>query len=222
MGKSAMDKIVQSETTIKLYEFDYEKPDLSDETLEHHGILGMHWGRRNGTPYPLDSSKSTGSRLKSRSGKISRKRKKSLKKARRVKAKNAKRRIKEQKRMKDLQKSKEDIINSKDIKSMAKNIDKFSNQEINDMLTRLDTERRLREKVREIEKANMSTGQRIKEGAKSAIVEGAKAGASSVLKTVSKNAIKMGSKKLVKEMIGEENKELQAKIDQLFKEEKKK
>lgn len=31
--------------------------------LAHHGIVGMHWGVRNGPPYPLDSSISTGSRL---------------------------------------------------------------------------------------------------------------------------------------------------------------
>lgn len=32
--------------------------------LVHHGVKGQKWGKRNGPPYPLDSSKSTGSRLK--------------------------------------------------------------------------------------------------------------------------------------------------------------
>ena len=32
--------------------------------LYHHGILGQRWGHRNGPPYPLGSSVSTGKRLK--------------------------------------------------------------------------------------------------------------------------------------------------------------
>lgn len=29
--------------------------DFESNYLAHHGILGMHWGRRNGPPYPLDA-----------------------------------------------------------------------------------------------------------------------------------------------------------------------
>lgn len=32
--------------------------------LAHHGILGMHWGRRNGPPYPLDASDHSSSEKK--------------------------------------------------------------------------------------------------------------------------------------------------------------
>ena len=47
------------------------KPNLDDYFLEHHGIKGQKWGVKNGPPYPLDSSKSTGSKLKKSSGKKS-------------------------------------------------------------------------------------------------------------------------------------------------------
>lgn len=32
--------------------YNYYKPD----SVEHHGIIGMHWGARNGPPYPLSGS----------------------------------------------------------------------------------------------------------------------------------------------------------------------
>lgn len=215
-----MSEILQTEESVKLYEYNYLKPDL-DDCLEHHGILGMHWGKKNGPPYPLDSKVSTGKRLKSTSGRISRKRKKALKKARKIRAANARRKIKEQKKLEATQKSKEEIMKTKDIKAMSKNLDQFSNQEINDMLNRLDTERRLKEKVLQIEKANKSKGERMSNFVKENVKSGVTSGMGSVLKTVSKNAVKMGSKKLVKELVGEDNKDLQDIIDKLFKEEKK-
>lgn len=30
--------------------------DINDDFLEHHGILGQLWGKRNGPPYPLNKS----------------------------------------------------------------------------------------------------------------------------------------------------------------------
>ena len=39
-------------------------PDFYNDYLAHHGILGMRWGHRNGPPYPLNSSVSTGKSLK--------------------------------------------------------------------------------------------------------------------------------------------------------------
>lgn len=48
----------------RIYMYDYSNPELSDEYLEHHGILGQKKGVRNGPPYPLSREVSTGSRLK--------------------------------------------------------------------------------------------------------------------------------------------------------------
>ena len=59
-------------------------PDYYNEYISHHGIIGQSWGHRNGPPYPLDSSKSTGNRLKSK-GSVSKKtgvKKSAVKKAR--------------------------------------------------------------------------------------------------------------------------------------------
>lgn len=215
-----MGEVLQLEESIKLYENVYEKPPL-DDIIEHHGILGMHWGKRNGPPYPLDSKVSTGKRLKSSSGKISRKRRKSLKKARKIKASNIKKRQEEEKKQEKIEKTKEEIIKSKDIKAMSRNIDKFSNQEINDMLNRLDVEKKLKDRVVAIEKANRSKGEKFKDAAKESIIKGLSSGARSLASTVSENALKMGVKKVVKELVGEDNKDLQSYLDQLFKEKKK-
>lgn len=39
-----------------IYEYDYEKSELTEEFLEHHGIKGQKWGVENGPPYPLNKA----------------------------------------------------------------------------------------------------------------------------------------------------------------------
>ena len=222
--RQAMSEILLSEESVKLYEYDQSKPELDDEYIEHFGILGMHWGTRNGPPYPLGSDVSTGRRLKkvfgggSGSDSVSRKRKKSLKKARKTRAKNLK--------IKTMEKqSKDDIIKNKDIKSMLKYVDKFSNQEINDMLTRLNVEQRLREEVNKQEKAQKKWTTKVKEGFIESAKEGLVSGGKQVTKNVAKNAMKMGTKNLAKKLVGEAKTEggdpYTDLIEKLFREEKK-
>lgn len=218
-----MNQIVQAEESIKLYEYPSFKPDLDEGTLEHFGILGMHWGQRNGPPYPLNSKISTGKRLKkgagAPSGSVSRKRRKALKKARKARANNLK--------IKTMEKqTKEDIIKNKDLKSMLQNVDKFTSQEINDMLNRLDVERRLADKVREVEKANMSRGQKIKEGFKESVYEGAAKTGRQLVKTATSNTLKIAAPKVFKSLgyslDSPEAKKWDELVDRIFKEEKKK
>lgn len=216
-----MNEILQSEE-IKLYEYNQYKPELDEEYIEHFGILGMHWGQRNGPPYPLGSDKSTGRRLKKSagggSGSVSRKRRRALKKARKTRAKNLKIRTMEKQ-------TKEDIIKNKDIKSMLRNVDKFTSQEINDMLNRLSVEQRLREEVNRQERAQKSWGKKVKEGFIESAKEGLASGGRQVTKTVAKNAMKMGTKNLAKKLVGEAKTQngdpYTELIDKLFREEKK-
>ena len=217
-----MSEILQSEEIVKLYEYNQYKPELDDEIVRHFGILGMHWGLRNGPPYPLGSDKSTGRRLKKSagggSGSITRKQRRALKKARKTRAKNLKIRTMEKK-------TKDDIIKSKDIKAMLQNVDKFTSQEINDMLNRLSVEQRLREEVNRLEKSQKSWGTKVKEGFVESAKEGLASGGRQVTKTIAKNAMKMGTKNLAKKLVGEAKTEggdpYTDLIEKLFKEEKK-
>jgi len=196
------------EEMIKLYDLDYDKPDMDEDLLMHFGILGMKWGVRK------DRNKSGKGKISKHKAKKLRKRRiKSLKKARKIRAKK---RQEEQ----QIQKSKEDIIRTKDIAAMLKKVDNFSNQEINDILTRLDTEQKLRDRVKKEAEAKMPKGKKLWKKAKSDVGEGLSRGASSVLKTVSENLVKVGVRELARNSaLGDE--EAEQLIDQLFKEKKK-
>lgn len=196
-----MSEILQSEE-IKLYEYNQYKPELEDEVIKHFGILGMRWGQRNGPPYPLGSDKSTGRRLKTSagggSGSVSRKRRKALKKARKTRAKNLKIRTQEKQ-------TKEDIIKNKDIRSMLQNVDKFTSQEINDMLNRLSVEQRLREEVNKQEKAKKSWGKKVKDNISTAIKEEVPKTLGEMTRTATNRGIKIASNRVLKDLVGEKN-----------------
>ena len=201
-----MAEIIQTEESTKLYEYNYPKPELED-IIQH---FNPNHDPSNGQFTFGFGSGGVGS--------ISRKRRKALKKARKIRAKNLKIRTMEKQ-------TKEDIIKRKDIKSMLSNVDKFTNQEINDMLNRLDVERRLAEKVKEFERSKTPAVKKIWRGAKESAKEGVVKGGKQVIKTASTNAVKMASKQLLKQMGGdpnsEEGKKWNEMIDKLLREEKK-
>ena len=135
-----MNEILQTQRSVKLYEYPEIKPDLSDiSILEHHGIKGQKHGVRNGPPYPLDSSISTGSRLKKRVGSIKRKRRK--KKENQVKT----------------YKDKREAIDAKDLKYISQNKGMFSTNELNEVMGRVNAEARLDQMVYNQEKAKKIT-----------------------------------------------------------------
>lgn len=228
-----MNEIFQDQS-VKLYEYNFPKPCLDDIFLAHHQALGAHWHIMNGPPYPLSRKLSTGKRLKSAAKgvdgnkkkslrdkihdhKVKKKRKASLEKARATRAKNIKMKTLEKQKQEQATKTKDDIIKNKDINGMLKNVDKFTNQEINDMLTRLDTERRLRAKVVELQKANESKYVKVK----NIVKDSTKRATKSMISTVAENALKMGTKELAKKILAGNNPEYQKLIEQLFREKKK-
>lgn len=123
----------------------------TDSDLQHHGILGMHWGRRNGPPYPLGSSdhsaseKKAGWRKSLSSGGIFGKRKKA--KADRIAKANAKKIVEE--RLKDkeadefFEKNKEKILRSSKAKDVLANQARLTNQELQDAVNRMNLNQQL-------------------------------------------------------------------------------
>lgn len=125
-------------------------PTNSD--IQHHGILGMRWGRRNGPPYPLDGSshsaseKKAGWRKSLSSGKgIFARRKKA--KADRVAKANAKKIVEERLKQKEadefFEKNKEKILRSNKAKDILANQARLTNQELNEAVSRMDLNARI-------------------------------------------------------------------------------
>ena len=214
-----------------LYQYNFDKPDLSDDLLNETGASDLfHYNHnhdpRNGqfTTGPgggverSSSGRSRGKKSSGGSGSISRKRKKALKKARKTRAANAKRRIKEEQDKQKIAKTKEEVIKSKDIKAMLKNVDQYSDNEIRSVLNRIQVEKDLASKVNE----QKSLGTKIKEGAKDAAIEGAKRYGKDLLKNISYNALDMSVRGLAKAAVGEKNEEMLLLVNKLLRERQKK
>lgn len=204
-----MSEIILTDGSAKLYEYEQLKPELVD-VLEHHGILGMRWGARNGPPYPLGSGDHSSSEKKAGWRKslgggsedsAKRKRSRALKKARKTRARNIKRRTLEKKQQQKIQKTKEEIIKSKDINAMLKNVDKFTNSEINDLLTRLDVESRLRNKANAMNEANKPLIKKFLKSVKDESVAGALSAGKQLIRKGSGEGLKIVTRKLFEDMV---------------------
>ncbi len=214
-----------------LYQYNFDKPDLSDDLLNETGASDLfHYNHnhdpRNGqfTTGPgggverSSGGRSRGKKSSGGSGSISRKRKKALKKARKTRAANAKRRIKEEQDKQKIAKTKEEVMKSKDIKTMLKNVDQYSDNEINSVLNRIRTEQELTRKVNE----QKSLSKKIREGAKEAAIEGAKKYGKDLVKNLAYNSLDLGVRELTKQVVGKDNKEMVDLVNQLLRDRLKK
>ena len=227
--------------SIKFYSSECAKPALTSDLLEETGVI-IHYnenhdptnGQFTSGPGGPVSKKTTGSvkkatvkkegflkRVKSKrkAKKLYKSRVETLKRARAKKAENASKR-------EEQVKSKEDIMKSKDIESMLKNVDLFSNTEIETMLNRLSTESRLMEAVARQREANKTTGQRIRENISSNVKSGLKSGAEKTVRLVAKNLVGITMNELANTLAqvpkeGTKEERRAQFIKKLFKEEKK-
>lgn len=116
---------------VMLYEYNFAKPELSEELLMHYGVKGMHWGVRRYQNYD-------GTRIKG--GKTVRSKSKMSKAA----ANRAQRRADKEAQKKRVQKTKEEIA------YMNRHPEKYSTKEINEKLNRINAESRLSDMNRQL------------------------------------------------------------------------
>lgn len=136
----------------------FYKPYWETE-LEHHGVKGQSWGERNGPPYPLDRGKN------GRITKTQKKKKRSfLQKVKsKITGKKSKSKAKTKVTKKDIseedkEKLREKLLKSNDPKLLAKHMDLLSTQELNDRISRINTEKRLKELSASKEKSTVDKG----------------------------------------------------------------
>lgn len=126
------------------------KNDFNSKYLEHHGILGMKWGRRNGPPYPLDASQKSAAEKKHKSSRSS---------SGEIKKKLS--------TAKNVLKSDSGSKGSKAYReARKKDIDSLSTQELKEINNRLNEEKRYQDLTR----GNISDGKRfVKEMSKNVV-----------------------------------------------------
>lgn len=117
--------------------------DYDKDYLVHHGILGQKWGQQNGPPYPLDKSQKTVAELKN-----------AARTAISV-VKNKKKQIQRNQNLKKARKAREEESERKDLvkklstkgssSEILKNIDKIKVSEYDDIIRRLEFEKKIKD-----------------------------------------------------------------------------
>lgn len=136
--------------------------------LAHHGILGQKWGKKQGPPYPLDSSDHSAAEKKAGwRQSLEENRDKVKEKVSEVKASIAARKeAKEKAAAEKYEEEKRKILESGDLKQIAKIKDELSTNELNAALNRADTIARLNQKAGITEKPSGAEAREAKKEAK--------------------------------------------------------
>lgn len=99
----------------------------SEDTLQHHGVLGMSWGDRHGPPYPLEGADKKAARADAKKKREQERRLRKLQKAAKKARKLKKKQAREQER---IDKKKAKLIKKGDLNAIRKNQKLFTNEEL--------------------------------------------------------------------------------------------
>lgn len=121
------------------------------EELYHHGILGQKWGARNGPPYPLGEGEHSAAEKRKNGGLLKRMRDRRLAKKRKKKRAQAlekaraarKANLEAKKRKEEHDANKQKVLQSGKASEVMKYKGEMTNQELQQVLSRLDMEQRL-------------------------------------------------------------------------------
>lgn len=126
--------------------------DYEEDSLEHHGVLGMSWGRRHGPPYPLGG---VDKRVARAEAKRKREKERRLKKLQRAAKKARKERKREEKEAADIQKKKQKLVKKGDMDAIKKNAKLFTNEELQYIVERDEAKRAILGKKERDEQARI-------------------------------------------------------------------
>lgn len=199
-----MSEILQSEESVKLYEYEIYKPDLEDyiQHFNHNHdprngqfTTGPGGAVSGGSGDIKGKKKKKGIVAAIKQHKLKKKRKESLAKARETKKANSEKRKAEEASKEQIEKMREEAIKKNDILTMYKNADKFSRSEIEEALNRKGTLDRLANEAAKMTPApspkKESTGRKLGRMAKESVKKGASDFARSTLQDVTRNALQM-------------------------------